>query len=252
MFDLSGRVALITGASSGLGAYFAQVISERGAQVVLGARRAERLSALTATIKAGNGEADAVTLDVTDLDSVRAAFDHAEARYGAVDLVINNAGIAQSGKAINTEDESWDAVMDTNLKGAWRVARESGLRLINAGREGSIVNVSSILGLRGAPSQASYAASKAGVIRLTEVLALEWMRHGIRVNALCPGYIKTEMNAEFFDSPQGKAFVRNIPARRLGTVEELKAPLLLLAASEGSFINGVAFTVDGGHLFGGL
>ena len=252
LFDVSGRVALVTGASSGLGAHFAKVLADRGARVVAAARRLDRLESLVGDIRSRGGEAIAVALDVTSSDSVKAAFDAAENAYGIVDIVSNNAGVADSRLAVDTEDDSWDYVLDTNLRGVWLVAREAGRRLIAAGMPGSIVNTASILGLRVSISQASYATSKAAVIQLSKNLALEWCRKQIRVNALCPGYFVTEINKAFFDSAKGQAYIANTPAQRCGELHELTAPFLLLASDAGSFINGVALPVDGAQSVGNM
>ncbi len=249
LFDMSGRVALVTGASSGLGAHFARVLAGAGARVVAAARRTERLRELVDGIGEAGGEAVAVTMDVTDGDSVKAGFDAAEQAFGTVDVVINNAGVADARLFLTTDEESWDFVVDTNLKAAWRVAHEGAARLVEAKLPGSIVNVASMLGLGVQVGQSLYATSKAGVVQLTKSMALELMRYDIRVNALCPGYFETEMNRDYFASEKGQAYIRNsIPSRRLGQLSELSGPLLVLASGAGSFVNGVALPVDGGHL----
>jgi NAD(P)-dependent dehydrogenase (short-subunit alcohol dehydrogenase family) len=249
LFDMSGRVALVTGASSGLGAHFARVLAGAGACVVVAARRTERLKGLVEEIGQAGGQAVAVTMDVTDADSVNAGFDAAERAYGAVDVLINNAGVADSRLFLKTTEESWDFVIDTNLKAAWRVARVGAERMVQAQVPGNIVNVASMLGLGVQVGQSIYATSKAGVIQLTKSMALELMRYGIRVNALCPGYFETEINRDYFASEKGQAYIREgIPSRRLGQLPELSGPLLLLASGAGSFVNGVALPVDGGHL----
>ena len=252
LFDVSGRVALVTGASSGLGAHFAKVLAERGARVVAAARRLDRLEALVAEISNLGGEAIPVALDVTSSDSIKAAFDAAEKAFGIVDIVSNNAGVADSKLAVDIDEKSWDFVLDTNLRGVWLVAREAGTRLIAAGIPGSIVNTASILGLRVSISQASYATSKAAVVQLSKNLALEWCRKNIRVNALCPGYFVTEINKDFFDSAKGRAYIASTPARRSGELHELTAPFLLLASDAGSFVNGVALPVDGAQSIGNM
>lgn len=247
-FDLRGRVALVTGASSGFGAHFANVLADAGARVVVGARRRDRLDALVADIAARGGEALSVALDVTVGDSVSAAFDAAERRFGTVDLLVNNAGVAASRRFVKSTEEDWDFIVDTNLKAVWRVARECAQRLIAAQRPGCIVNIASIVGLHPALGESIYGAAKAGVVHLTKSMAMELLRHGIRVNALCPGYFETEMNADFFATEKGREFIRKLPPQRLGELDELNAPLLLLASDAGSFINGIALPVDGGHL----
>ncbi|MCC5859690.1 MAG: SDR family oxidoreductase [Ectothiorhodospiraceae bacterium] len=249
LFDMNGRVALVTGASSGLGAHFARVLADAGARVVAAARRTERLRELVDGIRQAGGEAVAVTMDVTDGDSVKAGFDAAEQAFGTVDVVINNAGVADARLFLTTDEESWDFVVDTNLKAAWRVAHEGAARMVEAKLPGSIVNVASMLGLGVQVGQSLYATSKAGVVQLTKSMALELMRYDIRVNALCPGYFETEMNRDYFASEKGQAYIRSsIPSRRLGQLPELSGPLLLLASGAGSFVNGVALPVDGGHL----
>ncbi len=252
MFDLSGRTALVTGASSGIGAHFAQVLASYGANVIVAARRMEPLSQLVQTIQASGGSAAAVAVDVTDSSNVKDMFDFAEEQFGVVDIVSNNAGVADAKLATGISVESWDVVINTNLKGAWLVAREAGTRMIEHTIPGSIVNTASILGLRVAISQASYATSKAGVIQLTKSLALEWSRYNIRVNALCPGYFITDINREYLTSEKGKAYIGRTPSRRTGELVELTAPFLLLASEAGSFINGVALPVDGAHSIGNM
>ena len=246
-FSLAGRTALVSGASSGLGARFARVLAAAGAAVVLGARRAERLQALAASITEEGGHALAVTLDVTDDASVAAAFDAAEAAFGTVDVAVCNAGIGATAAITESGPADWDAVLEVNLNGVRRVGRECARRLVAAGRPGSIVNVASVLGLLAQANHAGYAASKGAVIQLTRVMALDLARHGIRVNALAPGYVATEINAAFFASEAGQRYVGRLPARRLGTPEELDGPLLLLASDAGSYVNGTVLVVDGAH-----
>jgi|SaaInl5LU_22_DNA_1037371.scaffolds.fasta_scaffold07054_4 NAD(P)-dependent dehydrogenase (short-subunit alcohol dehydrogenase family) len=251
-FDMSGKVALVTGASSGFGVHFSKILAARGAKVVVAARRIERLEALVAEITAAGGEALAVEMDVADSESIAQGFDAAEAAFGTVTVVSNNAGVADVKSSLKTDEASWDKVVDTNLKGVWLVANEAAKRLVDAGLAGSIVNTASILGLRVASGQASYSASKAGVIQLTKALALEWSRKNIRVNALCPGYFLTEMTAPLLEIPQGKAFIDATPAKRFGEMDEMTAPFLLLASDAGSFVNGVALPVDGAHSIGNM
>lgn len=247
--QLHGRTALVTGASSGLGRHFADVLAAQGARVVLAARRPEALEAARAEIEAAGGAARAVALDVADPASVEAAF----AQIGeAPDIVVNNAGVTTDTPALAMDAATWDRVLDTNLTGAFLVAQAGARALRDAGKGGSIVNVASITGLRPAGNLAAYAASKAGLIHLTKTLALEWARHGIRVNALCPGYIETDLNRDFFASEAGKALIRRIPQRRLGKPAELDGALLLLATDAGSYITGTALVADGGHLVSSL
>lgn len=251
-FNLNGRIALVTGASSGLGKHFARVLADAGARVVAGARRSERLRELVRDIEAAGGQAVAVTLDVTVRDSIARAFDAGEARFGVIDLVVNNAGIAASAPTAEMPDDDWQAQLDTNLTAVHRVSAEAARRLIAAGRPAAIVNIASILGLRVAPGVAAYNATKAAVIQLTKTQAVEWARHGIRSNAICPGYFRTELNQAALDSPRGEELVRRVPMRRIGRMDELDGALLLLASDAGSFITGSALVVDGGHLCSSL
>ncbi|WP_374764673.1 SDR family NAD(P)-dependent oxidoreductase [Yunchengibacter salinarum] len=248
MFSLTGKVALVAGASSGIGAQFAGALARAGADVVLGARREDRVKALADEISGETGRRTlAVALDVTDGDSVRAAFDQAQSALGLPDVVCNNAGLAVPEWAVDSTEDAWDITMDTNLKGMWRVATEAARRLRDAGQSGSIINTASILGLGVAPMQMTYAVSKAGVVQMTRAMALEFQRFGIRVNALCPGYFKTEINDTFLDSERGKAMVAKTPAGRVGELHELEAPMLMLASDAASFVTGVALPVDGAH-----
>jgi len=189
-----------------------------------------------------------VAMDVTQVDSVAAAFDAAEQTFGTVNVLINNAGVAAPKMVHKTSEADWDFVVDTNLKGAWIVAAEAARRMDGAGNGGSIVNISSVLGLATSLGHGVYSASKAGVIQLTKHMALELADKNIRVNAICPGYFKTEMNGEYFESEAGKKYIGSTPAKRLGEMSEMNAPLLLLASDASSFINGVALPIDGGHL----
>ncbi|BFM18164.1 SDR family oxidoreductase [Maricurvus nonylphenolicus] len=252
IFDVSNRVALVTGASSGFGAHFAKVLADHGAKVIVCARRLDRLTSLVDDITTMGGKAFAVPMDVTDATSVKNAFDEGSKQFGLIDIVSNNAGVADSKMAIATDETSWDFVMDTNLKGMWLVAMEAGRRLIAAKAKGSIVNTASILGLRTAISQSSYATSKAAVVQLSKTLALEWARKHIRVNALCPGYFVTELNEDYFNSEKGRAYIQQSPAQRTGELDELTAPFMMLASEAGSFVNGVALPVDGAHTLGNM
>lgn len=247
-FDLQDRIALVTGASSGLGLHFALALAAAGASVAVAARRLDRLEQTVAAIEAAGGRALAVPLDVADGASVRACFQAVEDHWGTVDLVLNNAGVAVSRPVLEQTEDDWDAVVDTNLKGAWLVAQEGARRMVAAARSGAIVNIASITGERVAGGVAPYCASKAGLIHLTRALALELARHGIRVNALAPGYIATELNTDFLASTAGERLLARIPQRRFGRPEELVGPLLLLASEAGSFMTGSVLAVDGGHL----
>ena len=249
-FDMTGKVAMVTGASSGFGMHFAKILAARGAKVAVAARRVERLESLVAEIEADGGEAVAVAMDVTDSASIVSAFDQAEAALGTVNVVANNAGIADVKSALKIDEAAFDRMIETNLKGVWIVAQEAAKRMINAGVSGAIINTASILGLRVSYGQSSYSASKAAVIQLTKSLALEWAGKGIRVNALCPGYFLTEMTATAFDSPQAQEFLSGSPAGRPGAMDEMTAPFLLLASDAGSYLHGVALPVDGGQSIG--
>jgi NAD(P)-dependent dehydrogenase (short-subunit alcohol dehydrogenase family) len=258
IFRLDARHALVTGASSGLGRHFAGVLAAAGARVTVAARREAALAQTVTSIRDSGAQAQGVRLDVTDANSVEQAFAEAETQFGPVGIVINNAGVTVTRAALDAGENDWANVIDTNLKGAWLVAQHAARRMIHHGTGGgasgggSIVNIASILGLRVAGGVALYAISKAGVVQMTKALALEWARHGIRVNALAPGYIETELNDEFFGSDAGKALIRRIPQRRLGEARELDGPLLLLASGAGSYMTGSVIAVDGGHLVSGL
>ncbi|WP_348675194.1 SDR family oxidoreductase [uncultured Abyssibacter sp.] len=249
---LDGRTALVTGASSGFGAHFSRVLASAGARVVAAARRVDRLEALVESITEAGGQAMAVPMDVNDPESVTGAFDAIESAWGPVDLLVNNAGVATPSKFVDSTEDQWTFVVDTDLRAVWRVSREASSRLVKAGRPGSIVNIASILGLQQGRNHTLYATAKAGVVQLTKNSAMELWRDGIRVNALCPGYFETELNSDFFQSERGQAYIESTPPRRLGRYPELDVPLLMLASDAGSFITGVALPVDGGHLLRSL
>lgn len=246
-FSLAGKTALITGASSGFGWHFAQVLAGAGAKVALAARRLDRLHALERKIRSSGGEAASVLLDVTDTAIVKAAFDAAETTLGPVTILVNNAGIPSGTSFAKTSDEDWRSVLEVNLDGVFRTGREAARRMIARGSGGSIINIASILGLGAIRTLSSYSASKAAVISLTKSMALELARDRIRVNALAPGYFSTEFNDEFLASEAGQRLLSRVPMRRAGRLEELDGPLLLLASDAGSFMTGSIVTVDGGH-----
>lgn len=243
-FDLKSRTALVTGASSGLGVHFARVLARAGAEVVVGARRVEALERLVGEIKAEGGSARAIALDVSDAASVAAA----EAQLDRLDILVNNAGIVREASAFDQSEEDWDAVIDTNLKGAFLVSQMAGRLMRPAEKGGSIINIASVLGLRQTGGVLPYAVSKAGVVQLTQTLALEWARYGIRVNAIAPGYFKTELNAHFWETDAGAAAIKRIPQRRIGRYEDLDGPLLLLASDASLYMTGAIVSVDGGHV----
>jgi NAD(P)-dependent dehydrogenase (short-subunit alcohol dehydrogenase family) len=252
LFDVRGKVALVTGASSGLGDSFARTLASRGAAVVAAARRADRLEKLVAEIRSAGGTAHAVALDVAEPASVEAAVRRAAELAGPVDILVNNAGVADTRAAVDISEADWRRVLDTNLDGAWRMAQAVAKSMIADRRPGCIVNIASILGLRQATHLLAYAAAKAALVQVTKSLALEWARHGIRVNAIAPGYILTEMNRDFFQSEAGQAVMKRVPQRRIGSARDLDGALLLLASEAGAFMTGAVVVVDGGHLVNSL
>src|SRR5664279_567989 len=242
---MTGKVALVTGASEGLGRHFARTLAGAGATVVLGGRRAAKLAEAVAEIVQGGGAALPLVIDVTSEASVANAFREIAGRAGTVHVVVNNAGVTVTKSLLDMCESEWDAVLDTNLKGAWLVTRAAARALIDAKRPGTIVNITSILGERVAGNLTAYTASKAGLTQLTKASALELARHRIRVNALAPGYIHSSLNDDFFASPAGEALVKRIPQRRLGELADLDAPLLLLASDASPYLTGAVLAVDG-------
>lgn len=251
-FRLDGRTALVTGASSGLGRHFARTLAAAGAAVAVAARRADKLETLVAEIGAAGGQARAVSLDVTDGASVRAAFDAIAAWRGTPRVIVNNAGVAVSRPLHEQTEADWDGVLDTNLKGAWLVAQEGTRRLVAAGQGGAVINIASITGERVAGGVAPYCASKAALLHLTRAMALELAPSHIRVNAIAPGYVATELNREFLASNAGQRLMARIPQKRFGEPADLDGALLLLASEAGRFMTGSVIAVDGGHLVSSL
>ena len=252
LFDLTGKTALVTGASSGLGRHFAACLASAGANVVVAARRMDLLESLVRELIAKGGKAAVARLDVTDAASVKAALDVCEAQFGGIDVLVNNSGVIAAASVLEQSEADWDFVLDTNLKGCFLVAAEAGRRMRAAKRPGSIVNIVSILGLRQAAQVAAYSSSKAGLIQLTKAMALELARYGIRVNAIAPGYIETDLNRDFFATPPGEAMIKRIPQRRLGQPQDLDGALLLLASGASGYMTGAVIEVDGGHLVSSL
>jgi len=249
---LRGRVALITGASSGLGRHFAATLAAAGARVAVVARRKALIEELAEEIKVTGAEALAVSMDVTKPETVAEAFDAVADQLGQPEIVVNNAGTAIGKPVLDMMEEDWDRVIDTNLKGAWIVAQEAGRRMRDAETGGSIINIASILAFRVSPGVAPYAISKAGVVQMTKAMAMELARFNIRVNALAPGYVETDLNRDFLDTEVGRRTTNRIPMRRVGQVTDLNGPLLLLASDASSYMTGAVIPVDGGHLVSSL
>jgi len=252
--DLSGRVAFVTGASSGLGAQFARTLSRAGAGVVLAARRTERMKTLRAELESEGGDAHVVELDVTDVDSIKSAVAHAETEMGTIDILINNSGVSTTQKLVDVSPDDFDYMFDTNTRGAFFVAQEVGKRMIARSRGaapgtftgGRIVNVASMAGLRVLGQIGVYAMSKAAVIHMTRAMALEWGKFGINVNALCPGYIDTEINHHHWQTDAGQKLISMLPRKRVGHPQDLDSALMMLCANESSFINGAVLAADDG------
>jgi 3-oxoacyl-[acyl-carrier protein] reductase len=250
LFDLKGRVALVTGASSGLGLRFAEVLAGAGAQVALVARRADRLAAVKARIEGSGGRAIAVAADVLDRAAMTRAFDQAEQAFGTVTILVNNAGVAHANRAVDLPEQEWRRVVGTNLDAVFFWTQEAARRMLDAGKGGAIVNIASVLGFGVAKGTAAYAVAKAGVIQLTKALGLELAFKGIRVNAIAPGWIVTELNRDYLMGEHGAAIKREIPVGRFGEERDLDGALLLLASDAGRFIAGATIVVDGGQMVG--
>ncbi|HWM46150.1 MAG TPA: SDR family NAD(P)-dependent oxidoreductase [Xanthobacteraceae bacterium] len=248
IFSLAGRVALVTGASSGLGARFAQVLAANGAAVAMLARRRERLDDLQRTIAGAGGRAVAIEADVTDRAAMARAFDQAEQAFGTVTILVNNAGIAHSTRALDLTEAEYRRVLDTNLDSVFFTAQEAARRMIAANARGAIVNIASVLGLDVAKGTAAYAIAKAGVIQMTRALALELAFKGVRVNAIAPGWFVTEINRDYLTSEAGGKLTRDIPMGRFGKDGDLDGPLLLLASDAGAYVTGATLVVDGGQV----
>jgi NAD(P)-dependent dehydrogenase (short-subunit alcohol dehydrogenase family) len=247
IFDLKGKVALVTGSSSGLGVRFAECLAENGAAVVLVARRADRLGAIKTNIEKSGGRALAVEADVTDRAAMRQAFDAAETAFGTVTILVNNAGVANSQRAVELPEEEWRRVLSTNLDAVFYCAQEAARRMLAAGKTGAIVNIASVLGFGVAKGVVAYATAKAGVIQLTKALALELAFKGIRVNAIAPGWIVTDINRDYL-AREGAALKREIPIGRFGEARDLDGPLLLLVSDAGRFVTGSTIVADGGQM----
>lgn len=252
--DLSGRVAFITGASSGLGAQFARTLSSAGAAVVLASRRLEKLKDLRAQIDGEGGDAHVIELDVTDHDSIKSAVAHAETEVGSIDILVNNSGVSSTQRLQDVSERDFDFMFDTNVRGAFFVAQEVGKRMLaraqglapGAFTGGRIVNVASMAGLRVLPKIGVYAMSKAAMIQMTKAMALEWGKFGINVNAICPGYIDTEINHTHWQTEQGHKLVQMLPRKRVGHPQDLDALLVMLCSDQSHFINGAVISADDG------
>ncbi|MGI4849442.1 MAG: SDR family oxidoreductase [Janthinobacterium lividum] len=249
--NFEGKVALVTGASSGLGARFAKILAKAGAEVVLASRRTGRLKELRAEIEAEGGAAHVVALDVTDYASIKSAIAHAETEAGPIDILVNNSGVSTTQRLIDVQPEDYAFIMDTNTRGAFFVAQETARRMITRAKgdrkkQHRIINIASVAGLRVVPQIGVYSMSKAAMIHMTKAMAAEWGRYGINVNAICPGYISTDLNADHFNTTQGRALVDMLPRKRVGQPEDLDGLLLLLASEESHFINGAIMTADDG------
>ncbi len=249
-FNLSGKVALVTGASSGLGARFAKVLAEAGATVALAARRVERLKELRAEIDSEGGEAHVYQLDVTSVQSIRACVGQVESDLKRIDILVNNSGVSAQGRVLDVSEEDFDYVMSTNTKGAFFMAQQAARVMIAGKTPGRIINIASVAGMRALSQLSVYSMSKAAVIHMTRAMSVEWGRYGINVNAICPGYIETEINAAYFATEGGQKLVSMLPRRRVGKPEDLDGLLLLMASDASGFINGAVVTADDGMAAG--
>ena len=252
--DLSGRVAFVTGASSGLGAQFARTLARAGAGVVLASRRIEKLKELRARIEGEGGDAHVVELDVTDHDSIKSAVAHAETEMGSIDILVNNSGVSTTQRIQDVTPEDYDFIFNTNVKGAFFVAQEVGKRMLARSRGaapgsftgGRIINIASMAGLKVLPQIGAYCMSKAAVVQMTKAMAVEWGKFGINVNAICPGYIDTEINHHHWQTEQGQKLIAMLPRKRVGTPADLDALLVMLCSAESHFVNGAVIAADDG------
>ena len=252
LFSMQGKLVLVTGASSGLGKHFAHVLAQAGATVLLSARSVDKLQQVLAQIQSEGGKAFAVAMDVSSSASVSNAMAHLVQMYGVPDVLVNNAGQSIAKPMLEQTEEDWDQILDTNLKGCWLVATELARALAAAGKPGSIVNIASILGERVGGSVGPYAISKAGLVQATKAMALELARYNIRVNAILPGYVATDMNSDFLHSELGDKLRKRIPSRQFCELSDLTGPLLLLASNAGAGMTGACVAVDRGHLVSAL
>ena len=252
--DLSGRVAFVTGATGGLGAQFARTLSVAGAAVVLASRRVEKLKELRAEIEGTGGSAHVVELDVTDHASIKSAVAHAETEVGSIDILVNNSGVSTTQRLKDVAPKDFDYVFDTNVKGAFFVAQEVGKRMLARAKGsapgsytgGRIINIASVTGLKAMPQIGVYCMSKAAVIHMTRAMAMEWGKFGINVNAICPGYIDTEINHHHWQTEQGHKLVQMLPRKRVGKPSDLDALLVMLCSNESHFVNGAVIAADDG------
>jgi NAD(P)-dependent dehydrogenase (short-subunit alcohol dehydrogenase family) len=252
--DLSGRVAFVTGASSGLGSQFARTLAKAGAGVVLASRRVEKLKELRARIEGEGGDAHVIELDVTDYGSIKSAVAHAETEMGSIDILVNNSGVSTTQRIQDVTPEDYDFIFDTNVKGAFFVAQEVGKRMLARSRGaapgsftgGRIINIASMAGLKVLPQIGAYCMSKAAVVQMTKAMALEWGKFGINVNAICPGYIDTEINHHHWQTDQGRKLIDMLPRKRVGSPQDLDALVVMLASDQSHFVNGAVIAADDG------
>ncbi len=252
--DLSGRVALVTGASGGLGAQFARTLARAGAGVVLASRRVEKLKALRARIEGDGGDAHVVECDVTDVQSIKSAVAHAETEMGSIDILVNNSGVSTTQRIQDVGEDDYDFMFDTNVRGAFFMAQEVGKRMIARAKGaapgsftgGRIINIASMAGIKVLPQIGVYCMSKAAVIQMTKAMALEWGRFGINVNAICPGYINTEINQHHWQTEAGQKLINMLPRKRVGEPKDLDVVLMMLASDQSHFVNGAVIAADDG------